>query len=403
MLACNGSVRAGAGKAGGNAVRRATGLVCEELEARINLMGVDIGIDDGLTEGFDHIIIFRHDGNTTSILLAPNDVPLKIIYIGLGEPIILRPAGGNDIIEMGINGSYIEVYGGDGDDFVDARYQVIPMVFWGGEGNDRIDGGEQKTTVYGEGGNDTVNGGVGKENVDGGAGDDSLLGADGDDTLVGGAGHDTLRGGGGDDTLQGGDGDDNLHGNLGDDKLYGQDGNDTLLGGDNDGNDMMHGGNDTDRVDYSAKTTPVRITLEHTDETIAPDLDGVYTDEITSNVEIVIGGSANDFLKASQTASKAVTLRGGAGNDTLEGGLLGDSLSGENGDDEIDGNAGSDILRGGAGYDAMYGESGDDTLFGRNQDDDLFNGGSGIDLAELDLLPNDPETNLLNVETKSRG
>jgi Ca2+-binding RTX toxin-like protein len=377
---------------------------------------VDLGLEDGMTEGYDHIAIGRFDGNTTFIMIAPNGgadpETLKVYHAALGETIILRLAGGNDIVEVGSNGSNIEIYGEGGDDFIDARYQSWGLTFHAGDGNDLIwtteqhplgHGGYGGTTVYGSAGNDSVIGGTARDVLYGGDGNDSLEGGNGGDSLYGEAGDDTLRGGGDDDRLEGGIGNDYLHGSGGDDRVYGQDGNDTIIGGDNDGNDTMHGGNDTDRLDYSGKTQPLRITLEHSDELFAADLDGTYTDDINSNIEYVIGGSGNDSLRASRTAPKSVTLRGGAGDDTLEGGLLGDSLSGENGNDDVDGNEGNDILRGGGGIDSLYGESGDDTLYGQDDDDDLFNGGSGADTVFADLLPNDPQLNLFNVETVNRA
>lgn len=395
--------------------RRAAAAVCQPLESRVHLT-VDLGLEDGMTEGYDHISIGRFDGNTTFIMITPNGVAevdtIRVWKAALGEPIILRLAGGNDIVEVGTNGSYIEIYGEGGDDFVDARYQGWGLTFHAGDGNDLIwtteqhpnlYGGYGGTTVYGGNGNDSVIGGVARDVLYGGDGNDSFEGGNGGDSLYGEAGDDTLRGGGDDDRLEGGNGHDYLHGSGGNDKVYGQDGNDTLIGGDGDGSDTMHGGNDTDRLDYSGKTQALRITLEHTDELFAADLDGADTDDINSNIEVVIGGSGNDLLKASRTALKSVTLRGGAGNDTLEGGLLGDSLSGENGNDEVDGNEGSDLLRGGDGTDSLYGESGDDTLYGQDDDDDLFNGGSGTDTIYADLLPNDPELNLFNVETVNRA
>src|SRR5688500_1982821 len=375
----------------------------EWLETRIQL--ADIGPDDGTTDGYDHITIFKLDGHTTGVLISPNAVPTTLIDVPSGDPITLRLGGGNDIVEIGIHISDFFIYGEGGDDLIDARYQVYPTIFWSGDGNDEYWGGVQDSTVYGDAGNDTVLGGNGTERFEGGDGDDSLDGDAGIDTILGGGGHDTLRGGPGNGSIEGGDGNDYLVGGNGDDSVYGQGGNDTLSGSDNDGNDIMHGGGGTaDRLDYSAKTQPLNITLEHTDELLDFDNDGgQLTADVRANIEYVIGGSGNDVIVASQTYGYPVTLRGGAGNDTLRGGAQGDSLLGEDGADSLDGNAGNDTLRGGFGADSMYGGTGDDLLDGRNGDNDLFHGNSGLDTAIADLLPLDNETNLFNVETVNRG
>lgn len=403
--------RSRADRDGVAAVRRAAELVCERLEPRLQLT-VTVDMEDGITDGYDHIAIYEHDGNTTGIVIAPGGTPVHIVFARLGEPINIYLAGGDDIVEIGINGSFMHIYGEGGSDFVDGRYHTYPLVFWAGTGHDRILAGTEQaplwngprdTTVYGEGGNDTVIGSIGNDYFDGGDGDDSLEGNNGDDTVIGGVGNDTLRGATGKDILEGGDGNDYLVGGSSDDAVYGQAGNDTLVGSDNDGSDTMHGGGDTDRLDYSSKTVVLSITLENTDELFDGDQDGADSDDIRSNIESVIGGSANDAIVASQTYHKPVTLRGGAGDDTIKGGAQGDSLLGEDGNDNLDGNDGNDMIRGGAGIDSMYGDTGDDTLDGQNDDDDLFSGGGGIDTALADLLPNDPKGNLYNVETVTRA
>ncbi|MFO0943973.1 MAG: hypothetical protein U0930_24820 [Pirellulales bacterium] len=102
---------------------------------------------------------------------------------------------------------------------------------------------------------------VGSLQVFGGSGDDfvdasqlifgvGLFGNDGNDTLKGGAGDDDIRGGNDDDTLEGNGGSDRLDWNdsgssLGNDILRGGPGSDFLLGGPT---DQFYGGDDTDTV-----------------------------------------------------------------------------------------------------------------------------------------------------------
>lgn len=85
---------------------------------------------------------------------------------------------------------------------------VYTNEFFGGAGNDVLDG---------MGGNDTLDGGAGNDTILGGSGDDSLAGGSGGDTLFGGDGSDTIIGGEGDDTLFGGAGADTLVGGAGSD------------------------------------------------------------------------------------------------------------------------------------------------------------------------------------------
>ncbi len=80
-------------------------------------------------------------------------------------------------------------------------------------------------------------GGAGNDYLDGRGGSDSLYGGTGNDTLIGGAGNDLLDGGDGNDSLYGGDGNDQLSGGLGDDLMYGGAGADTFTGGS--GNDTI--------------------------------------------------------------------------------------------------------------------------------------------------------------------
>jgi len=108
-----------------------------------------------------------------------------------------------------------------GDDTINFATLKVPVMVWGGTGNDRIYGGVASDTIYGDPGNDTVLGGsgsdwlVGGDGVDqifGGAGDDWITGDNGDDRVYGDSGNDTLSGGEGRDTLSGGSGADHFDG-----------------------------------------------------------------------------------------------------------------------------------------------------------------------------------------------
>ncbi len=148
--------------------------------------------------------------------------------------------------------------------------------FWGGQGNDSIDGSKYNDYIAGGEGDDTLNGGAGNDVIEGGEGDDNIFGSGGSNVINGGEGNDTVSGGLRDDTIDGGTGNDSLEGWFGSDILNGGEGMDTLEGGE--GNDTLDGGADSDKL---------------------------YGE--TGN-DVLNGGDGND------------ALRGGAGNDVLVGG-----------------------------------------------------------------------------------
>jgi Ca2+-binding RTX toxin-like protein len=84
----------------------------------------------------------------------------------------------------------------------------------------------------------------------------------------------------------------------------------------------------------------------------------------------VDAGYDQDVVDASATAI-AVTLLGGAGNDTLRGG---------SGNDRLEGGDGNDVLEGGAGDDTLLGGNGDDTLDG-GTGTDILDGGAGTNVV----------------------
>lgn len=64
-------------------------------------------------------------------------------------------------------------------------------IFYGGAGNDYLDGAGGDDELYGGEGNDTIIGGAGADIIEGGAGDDTIY-AGGGDTITGGTGNDTI-------------------------------------------------------------------------------------------------------------------------------------------------------------------------------------------------------------------
>jgi Ca2+-binding RTX toxin-like protein len=95
----------------------------------------------------------------------------------------------------------------------------------------------------------------------------------------------------------------------------------------------------------------------------------------------VEGGGGDDTIRVDQSnglfTDDALTLNGGAGNDTLLGGDGADTLMGGSGDDVVDGNRGNDTALLGAGNDTFEWDPGDgsDSVDGQGGRDTLaFNG-----------------------------
>ena len=153
--------------------------------------------------------------------------------------------------------------------------------------------------------------------------------------------------------------------------------------------DTLSGGDGTDTVDYSQRVAALTVTLDD----VQNDGEVGESDNVASDVENVIGGSAGDTLVGSggpnvldgRNGDDTLvgggaddTLAGGVGNDTLSGGDGGDILTGADGDDALAGDDGNDSLSGGGGTDTLDGGAGGDALSG-GAGIDTLNGGDGDD------------------------
>jgi Ca2+-binding RTX toxin-like protein len=232
-----------------------------------------------------------------------------------------------------------------------ACHPVARLLVGAGGGNDSVTVSAQLTVpaiLEGEGGADKIHAGGGPSSI-WGACDPSppsscnAPNSAGADQLWGGPANDDVHGGeGGDPIVAGRGGNDVLDGGPGPDWLYGGPGNDTLVGGG--GNDFFVGGAGQDVADYSARTSPVTVTIDDT----ADDGEPGENDNVERDVEVVVGGSAADHLVGDGAKN---VLRGGPGDDTLNGQGGDDTLKGQGGSDVLDGGAGADDLSGGAGND----------------------------------------------------
>ncbi|QDV26829.1 G8 domain-containing protein [Aureliella helgolandensis] len=160
-------------------------------------------------------------------------------------PLLAFGGSGNDRLVGGTSADTL--IGEDGDDTL--LGMAGDDLLYGGIGNDLLEGGVGRDKLQGEEGLDRLFGGLGDDWVlDGGAGDDEIHGDEGDDVLVGGDGQDRLYGGSGEDSLSGGNGDDWLFAGLGDDVLNGGSGNNLLQG--DEGRDKLWGGIGDDELVY---------------------------------------------------------------------------------------------------------------------------------------------------------
>lgn len=123
------------------------------------------------------------------------------------------------------------------EDELQSKQPVPGVNQGGGEGNDIIQGTEER---------DTLGGGRGDGELWGYGGDDKLYAAIGNDTLSGGSGSDVLLGAWGNDTLSGG---------PGSDQLFGRDGDDSIDDGDDDVGDIVDCGKGFDTVTVGAEDT----------------------------------------------------------------------------------------------------------------------------------------------------
>jgi Ca2+-binding RTX toxin-like protein len=292
------------------------------------------------------------------------------VFGGAGDDTLIGDAGanwlaggeGDDTLVGGGGNDYLE--GGEGNDmFPQGASSDGADTIVGGEGIDTVWYGDRTAAVVvsldglandgaaGEG--DNV--GTDVENVKGGAGNDTLTGNDAANRLMGGAGNDTLRGLGGNDVLLGEDGNDKLYGGPGADIEDGGPGNDTFYQGSTpDGADLLIGGTGYDIVNYASRTTSLTVTLDG----FANDGATNESDNVGTDIEEVIGGSAADRLTASEFGT---TLRGGSGSDTLTGLGGRDKLYGGNGNDYLDGGPNDDYVNGGSGTDTCALSAGVDT------------------------------------------
>ncbi len=198
------------------------------------------------------------------------------------------------------------------------------------------------TTIAAGSGNDTITSGAGNDAISGGTGNDKILAGKGDDTIDGSDGNDRINGQDGDDSITGGNGNDLLDGDAGNDKLSGGTNKFYATG---DGADILIGGaGGGDYAIYSNRTANLLIDIS--DGLLANDGAAGEGDNVGSDIENVLGGTANDRIIGNPSAN---FLSGGDGHDTLQGG---------GGLDKLVGSRDPDILKGDQDIDFLFLEDG---------------------------------------------
>ena len=126
-----------------------------------------ISFDGG--SGHNYVRVYGGRGNDRIILIESSNT-------------LSNPSGGALSLH---NVQQVTVWGGHGDDLLDARaLMTIPTTLYGDQGNDQLFGGRARDLIFGGAGNDWLSGGLGKDTLWGGAGDDTLMGGEGLDVLI---------------------------------------------------------------------------------------------------------------------------------------------------------------------------------------------------------------------------
>ena len=340
--------------------------------------------------------------------------------------------------------------GGGGDDrpslesnrFSAGSQPLSYLLALGTDGDNALVGSDERTWLWGLGGNDMLMAGSKGGTLYGDAGDDVLVGKGGPDRLMGGKGNDRLYGAGDNDMLSGGDGDDLLDEGAGHGDLDGGPGNDILIGGPGadafaisptSGNDVVKdftagpgmfdhiavsqlrwsdlAVNDTttgvkiswatgsillegvrkadlSQDDFMFQETPdlppgARAPAGPAAERPSPSTDGPGFDgeRLRGGLQTNFSFQGDERYRVVVGSNQTDQITGTDAWDHLIGKDGDDTLDGGAGDDVLEGNAGNDVLTGGPGRDWLDGGPGNDTLSGGDDNDNLM-GGDGDDVLD---------------------
>jgi len=164
---------------------------------------VHIGTQDYTSNvAYQYVTVFAV---SVTVQTDPGNAMLKALVVegtANAETLVLSP-GANNGVALSINGTSVGTFAAPGG----VAFGHLLVYGYGGNDTLRLTGGlTVPAFLFGGDGNDTLDAGGSTANnvLVGGAGADALTGGSGRDLLIGGLGADTLRGGGGDDILIGG-------------------------------------------------------------------------------------------------------------------------------------------------------------------------------------------------------
>lgn len=234
---------------------------------------------------------------------------------------------------------------GAGNDLLSGAFGTLNGDIYGGDGNDTIEAGKGSGDIFGEAGNDTITGGGGRGTISGGDGNDTISGGA---TLFGDDGNDVLRDG---TKIYGGAGND-IIGNpdsgstWSESSFYGGEGDDTYYAGE--GSDEESApkvfeaageGDDTIYVFRSYKLAK-DVEVEH-----------LIAGRALYNIYNPTNIKGNNLAQSITGSEFADTLDGGGGKDTLTG-LGGNDTYVINGSDKVveAANGGIDLVKSSATY-----------------------------------------------------
>src|SRR5689334_10398770 len=335
-------------------------------------------------------------------------VEIDLGIIGTGAPdlavdqVTVNATAKADLINVVSTGTGVAVVGLAAQVNVDHPEATDTLTVNGGAGNDTITAQTLAAGIIGL----TIDGGAGNDLIVGSFGNDTLLGGDGNDTVFGGVGNDLAILGAGNDTFtwNPGDGNDTVEGQDGTDTLVFNGSNigelmDISANGQrvrlfrNVGNIVMDL-NGVEHIQIAAEAGPDTITVNDLSGTavtqVAIDLsvpagsglgdsaaDTVIDNATTGDDSIKVVSSGSSILvnglqaqlsiKGATDGLDALTINGLAGNDVidaskLKAGQVALTINGGAGDDTITGSAGNDLVIGGQGTDTALLASGDDTF-----------------------------------------
>ncbi|MGB8167836.1 MAG: calcium-binding protein, partial [Chthoniobacteraceae bacterium] len=340
---------------------------------------------------------------------------------GLGNDRITASltAGEDDFFVLNTQGAYHNQPAATDNDFVDGRASTLPLIVFGGQGDDDITGGQGDDLLFGDrgqviyrdgavivsalghagpgdftdgtirpattafteyasvGGNDTIRGREGRDLIFGGAANDTLYGFDANlltsdvqsDVLVGDSGMAQYRNGvlvtietiapsiGGNDTL---------HSSLGANVLIGGAANDTIHAGGDVPFDVALG--DNARVTFDATTGLILRA-----ETIDPTIGGADIIDGGDSSNVIFGGTDagtgfDEITTLNPTARNYVIGDNGEVNFDLAGNLIRllTNTPSVGGVDHITTGGASDLIAGGVGADVIHAGAGNDFVLGDN-------------------------------------